>query len=196
MIYTKLLLITSIFLSTLFGQMTAFAQTGPTEFSSAPCSSLALGPSEEISHLQRIYLFKGKVQTTQYKFFADEQCTKPLYSFVFKGTVEMGQPVVNIADTVEVKVTFTKTLFTLDSPRGANNAMQCADGKFDVGVQRDVSKSNCLFMKPIKSCGLDFDIVRIKDGIATPGFRTSNMCTPAGRPTKLQTVGAKFAEQF
>jgi hypothetical protein len=74
--------------------------------------------------------------------------------------------------------------------------MQCADGKIDVGVRRDVSKANCLFMKPIKSCGLDYDIVKIEDGLATPGFRTSNMCTPAGRPTKIQTVGAQFAEQF
>jgi hypothetical protein len=46
----------------------AFAQNGPAEFSSAPCSTVALGPTDEISHLQRIYLFKGTEQTTQYKF--------------------------------------------------------------------------------------------------------------------------------
>jgi hypothetical protein len=174
----------------------AFAQNGPAEFSSAPCSSLALGPSDDISHVQRIYLFKGTTQTTQYKFFADDKCTKPMYSFVFKGTVEMGKPVAGMADTMEAKVTFKRVLFTLDSPRGNKDAAQCADGKFDVGVQRDVSKSKCLFMQPVKSCGLDYDIVKIKDGVATPGFHTTNMCTPAGRPTKLQTVGAQFAEQF
>jgi hypothetical protein len=174
----------------------AYAQNGPAEFSSAPCSSLAIGPSEEISHVQRIYLFKGKIQTTQYKFFADGKCTKPLYSFVFKGTVEMGKPVSDMADTVEAKVTFKRILFTLDSPRGANAAKQCANGKFEIGVQRDVSNANCLFMQPVKRCGIDYDIVKIKDGIATPGFRTANMCTPAGRPSKLQSVGAQFSEQF
>jgi hypothetical protein len=172
------------------------AQSGPAEFSSAPCSSLAIGPTQEISHVQRIYLFKGTEQTTQYKYFADAACTKPMYSFVFKGSVEMGKPVKGIADTTEAKVTFTRTLFTLDSPRGLIGAKSCADGKFDVGVQRDVSDATCLFMKPIKKCGFDYDIVRIKDGVAIPGFRTSNMCTPAGRPTKLQTVGAQFVEQF
>jgi hypothetical protein len=174
----------------------AFAQNGPAEFSSAPCSSLALGPTEEISHLQRIYLFKGTEQTTQYKYFADADCTKPMFSFVFKGQVEMGKPVVGLPDTVEAKVIFKRTLFTLDSPRGVKLAKQCADGKFDIGVQRDVSAYRCLFMKPIASCGFDFDIVRIKDGIATPGFRTNNMCTKKGRPTQLQSAGAKFIEQF
>ena len=37
------------------------AQDGPAEFSSAPCSSLALGPSEDVSHLERTYLFQGSV---------------------------------------------------------------------------------------------------------------------------------------
>jgi hypothetical protein len=174
----------------------AFAQNGPAEFSSAPCSSLALGPGDEISHVQRIYLFKRTTQTTQYKFFADDKCTKPTYSFVFKGGVAMGKPITDMPNTVEAKVTFKRIFFTLDSPRGAKAAAKCADGKFDVGVQRDVSASNCLFMKPVKSCGVDYDIVKIKDGVATPGFRTANMCKPTGRPTKLQTAGANFAEQF
>jgi hypothetical protein len=172
------------------------AQQGPAEFSSLPCSTLALGPSDAISHVQRIYVFKGTEQTTQYKFFADDKCLKPLYSFVFKGKVELGQPVAGLADAVEAKVTFERVLFTLDSPRGQKDAATCADGKFDLGVQRDVSNAACLFMQPIQTCGLDYDIVRMKDGVATPGFRTANMCTPAGRPTKLQSVGASFLEQF
>jgi hypothetical protein len=174
----------------------AVAQEGPVEFSSLPCSSLALGPTNEISHVQRIYAFKGTEQTTQYKFFADGKCTKPLHSFVFKGKVEMGNPVKGLADTVEAKVTFERVLFTVDSPRGLKSAAACSDGKFDVGVQRDVSEATCFFMQPIKSCGFDYDIVRIKDGIATPGFRTANMCTPDGRPKKLQDAGASFVEQF
>ncbi len=169
---------------------------GPSEWTSAPCSSLALGPTEEISHLQRIYLLGSDGHTTQYKFFADSQCQKSLYSFVFKGKVEMGAPAAGVADAMQAKVSFERILFTLDSPRGATAASQCADGKFIVGVQRDVSDSNCLFMKSVKSCGFDYDIVRIKDGMATPGFRTADMCKPEGRPTKLQTVGAKFLEQF
>jgi hypothetical protein len=174
----------------------AMAENGPVEFSSFPCSSLALGPTDAVSHVQRIYAFKGTEQTTQYKFFADDKCAKPLYSFVFKGKVEMGKPVAGLADTVEAKVTFEKVLFTVDSPRGLKDAAQCADGKFDVGVQRDVSDAACFFMQPIKACGFDYDIVKMKDGVATPGFRTANMCTPEGRPTKLQDVGANFVEQF
>ena len=172
------------------------AQDGPVEFTSAPCSTLALGPGDDISHLVRIYLFQGAVQTTQYKFYADPDCTKPLYSFVFKGGVELGEPVAGLADTVEAKVTFERVLFTLDSPRGRPAADACGDGEFEVGVQRDVSDTTCLFMQPVDDCGFDFDIVQMKDGVATPGFRTANMCTPEGRPVQLQTEGARFSEQF
>lgn len=177
-------------------QLNAAQPQGPSEWTSAPCTSLALGPSDDISHLQRIYLLGADGHTTQYKFFADAQCVKPMYSFVFKGKVEIGIPVQGIADTIQAVVSFEKILFTLDSPRGEKAASQCADGKFAVGVRRDVSDTNCLFMKPVKSCGLDYDIVRIKHGMATPGFRTADMCKPEGRPMKLQTIGAKFLEQF
>ncbi len=119
-----------------------------------------------------------------------------MHSIVFKGKVETGAPAVGVADTIQAKVSFERILFTLDSPRGASAAALCADGKFTVGVQRDVSGSNCLFMKSVKFCGFDYDIVRIKDGMATPGFRTADMCKPEGRPTQLQTIGAKFLEQF
>jgi hypothetical protein len=192
----RLLTLTLTILLSIMATDRAFAQNGPAEFSSAPCETLALGPTDEISHLQRIYLFQGTVQTTQYKFFSDAECTRPMFSFVFTGTVEMGNPVASLPDTVEAKVTFTRTLFTLDSPRGMAAASTCADGRFEVGIQRDVSAFTCLFMRPIASCGLDYDIVRIRDGVATPGFRTENMCSPAGRPTQLQSSGARFVEQF
>jgi hypothetical protein len=184
------------FFSAAYAQANSAPVQGPSEWTSAPCTSVALGPTPEISHLQRIYLLGADGHTTQYKFFADAQCIKPLYSFVFKGKVELGDAVQGVADAVQAKVSFERILFTLDSPRGAKAAEQCADGKFVVGVQRDVSDSNCLFMKPVKSCGFDYDIVRIKDGMATPGVRTADMCHPEGRPTQLQTVGARFLEQF
>ncbi len=196
MMMSKLLGAMAVFLMLLCQQTTAYAQNGPSEWTSAPCTSLALGPTQDISHVQRIYLFGPQGHTTQYKFFADGQCRQPLYSFVFIGGVEMGGPVKDVADAVEAKVTFSKILFTLDSPRGAQAAKQCADGKFEVAVQRDVSGSSCLFMKPVQSCGVDYDIVKIKDGMATPGFRTADMCKPEGRPTKLQSVGANFLQQF
>jgi hypothetical protein len=174
----------------------AWAQDGSSEFSSAPCSSVKLGPTDEISHLQRIYLFKKAAQTIQYKFFADDKCTRPLYSFVFKGQVEMGPPVADVPGAAQAKLSFERILFTLDSPRGAKAAAQCGDGNFEVGVQRDVSDAKCLFMPSVKSCGVDFDIVKLKDGVITPGLRTADMCSAAGRPVQLQGAGAQFVEKF
>ncbi len=138
----------------------------------------------------------GKSNTIQYRFFADDKCTLGLFSLVIKGPVEIGKPVVNVEGAVDVKVGFERVLFTLDSPRGAAAAKGCGDGAFEVGVQRDVTESGCLFIKPKAACGVDYDIMKIKDGMATPGFRTPDMCRPEGRPTALQSVGAKFLQNF
>ncbi len=174
----------------------AIAQDGPTEFSSAPCSSLALGPTDEVVHLRRTYLLQGAEQTTQYRFFADENCTLPMYTMVFQGGIALGDPVPGLQDTVEATVRFDRVLFTLDSPRGAAAAAECGDGQFEIGIQRDVSDDHCLFMQPRGDCGFDYDVVQILNGVATPGFRTADMCAPEGRPTRLQSAGATFVEQF
>jgi hypothetical protein len=184
-----------------FFSLFAFAQTPPvTEWSSAPCSSVALGPSQNVSHIQRIFLLAGKENTIQYKFFGDDKCVASLFTIVIKGSVELGKPVANANDAtegaVEVKVGFDRVFFTLDSPRGAPATRACADGKFEVGVQRDVTEAGCLFIKPKASCGVDYDIMKIKDGVATPGFRTGDMCKPEGRPTSLQSVGVKLIQAF
>jgi hypothetical protein len=172
------------------------AQPSPSEWSSAPCSSVALGPSSNVSHIQRVFFLAGKNNTIQYKFFADEKCTLGLFSIVIKGGIELGRPVMGLEGTVDIKVAIDRVLFTLDSPRGSAAAKSCADGNFEVGVQRDVTESGCMFIKPKSACGVDHDIMKIKDGLATPGFRTADMCKPEGRPTTLQSAGVKYLQAF
>jgi hypothetical protein len=175
----------------------ASAQTAPiTEWSSAPCSSVVLGPTQNISHIQRVFLLTGKENTIQYKFFGDDKCVASLFTIVIKGTVEFGKPIATIDGAMEVKVGFDRVFFTLDSLRGTPATRACADGKFEVGVQRDVTEAGCLFIEPKASCGVDYDIMRIKDGVATPGFRTGDMCRPEGRPTSLQAVGVRLLQTF
>jgi hypothetical protein len=178
------------------GASVALAQPAPSEWSSAPCSNVALGPGTNLSNIQRTFFLAGKNNTIQYRFFADDKCTMGLFSIVFKGGVEIGKPVEGVEGAVEVKVGFDRVLFTLDSPRGGPASKGCGDGQFEVGVQRDVTESGCLFVKPKALCGVDYDIMKIKDGMATPGFRTADMCKPEGRPNTLQAVGAKFLQQF
>ena len=178
------------------GAGAAFAQPAPSEWSSAPCSTVALGPGGNLSNIQRTFYLAGKNNTIQYRFFADDKCTLGLFSVVIKGGVEIGKPVAGVEGAVDVKVDFDRVLFTLDSPRCAAAAKGCGDGNFEVGVQRDVTDSGCLFVNPKAQCGVDYDIMRIKDGMATPGFRSADMCKPEGRPTALQSIGAKFLQQF
>jgi hypothetical protein len=174
----------------------ANAQPAPSEWSSAPCSTVALGPGSNLSNIQRTFNLAGKSNTIQYRFFADDKCTLGLFTFVLKGGIDIGKPVADVEGAVEVNVALERVLFTLDSPRGGPAAKGCGDGQFELGVQRDVTESGCLFIKPKATCGVDYDIMKIKDGMATPGFRTANMCKPEGRPTALQTTGARFLQQF
>jgi hypothetical protein len=174
----------------------AIAQSAPSEWSSAPCSTVALGPGANLSNIQRTFFLAGKSNTIQYRFFADDKCTMGLFSIVLKGAIELGKPVTGVDGAVEVKVDLDRVLFTLDSVRASAIAKGCGDGQFEVGVQKDVTASGCLFMKPKASCGVDYDIMKIKDGMATPGFRTADMCKPEGRPTSLQSVGVRFLQQF
>lgn len=174
----------------------ASAAAATTEWSSAPCSSVALGPGDAISHLQRIFLLGEPQYTIQYKFFADDQCLLPMYSVVLKGAARTTGPSATVADAIEVTVAIERLLFTLDSPRGAQGALACADGKFEVGVQRDVSEHACLHFQPRASCGVDYELVRIKDGSLTPGFRNANMCQPSGRPVRPQSDGVRLIGNF
>lgn len=174
----------------------AWAADTVSEWTSAPCSSVALGPGTELSHLRRTFLLGHPDYTIQYHFYADEQCRLPLYSFVFKGAADTTARSASVPDALEVTVRLARVLFTLDSPRGAPAAQACADGKFEIGVQRDVTASGCLHIAPLASCGVDFELVRIKDGVATPGFRTANMCSAQGRPQALQSAGAAFIGEF
>jgi hypothetical protein len=163
-----------------------------TQWSSAPCTSLALGPGKEISHLRRLYLLRGDTHVTRYHFFIDTKCTLPLFSFHLSGRALLGSKVSSLIDTREVNVYFDRVLFTADAPEAIALASQCADGKFEVGVQRDVTETGCLFLKPKAQCGIDHDLVQIRKGVLTPGFRTGDMCKPAGRPTRLQSIGARL----
>jgi hypothetical protein len=178
------------------GASLVFAQAAPSEWSSAPCSTVALGPGTNLSNIQRTFNLAGKSNTIQYRFFADDKCTLGLFTFVLKGGIEIGKPVPDVEGAGEVIVGLERVLFTLDSPRGGPAAKGCGDGQFEVGVQRDVTESGCLFIKPKATCGVDHDIMKIKDGMATPGFRTANMCKPEGRPIALQAAGARFLQQF
>ncbi|MES2017504.1 MAG: hypothetical protein V4484_13505 [Pseudomonadota bacterium] len=183
-------------LSSVLSPSHAAPQNSVSEWSSGACSSVAIGPGDELSHLQRVYLVGQPGLSIQHKYYADALCKLPLYTLVIQGRAEPAGEGRDYADHVAVKVTLDRVLFTLDSPRGATLAKSCADGVFEVGVQRDVSDSACLFMKPKARCGTDFDIVKIKDGVMTTGFRTADMCSAQGLPTRLQSAGAAYVEQF
>ncbi|MEO5730153.1 MAG: hypothetical protein ABI134_20110, partial [Byssovorax sp.] len=63
----------------------------------------------------------------------------------------------------------------------------CGEGPYTLGEPVVTSKTGCLFLKPITACPADYDITKIEDDRFYNGVRTADMCTPAGRPTALNT---------
>jgi hypothetical protein len=166
--------------------------SAPLHFRTASCDTLVIAPNTPPSHIRRDFLIYPKLgrHNVVYSYFADDKCNKPLMTFNLSGRVTNGDAVASIPGANKANVYFDRVLVTAESPEGVALVKACGKGRWEVGVQKDVTKTGCLLIKPKASCGVDMDIVRVADGVLTPGVRKENMCTEAGRPTELQAVGA------
>jgi hypothetical protein len=170
--------------------------SAPLHFRTASCDTLVIAPNTPPSHIRRDFLIYPKVgrHNVVYSYFADDKCSKPLMTFNLSGRVTNGEPVANIPGANKANVYFDRVLVTPESPAGVALVKSCGKGRWEVGVQKDVTKTGCLLIYPKATCGVDMDIVRVVDGVLTPGVRKQNMCTEAGRPTELQAVGAPIVQ--
>jgi Adenomatosis polyposis coli down-regulated 1 len=170
--------------------------SAPLHFRSATCETLALIPGEPLSHVIRDFLIYPKLgrHNVVYHYFDDAECKKPLMTFNADGRVKSGDAVANIPGATKTDVYFDRVLVTAESPKGVSQVEKCGKGNWEVGVQQDVTETGCLLIYPKAGCGVDMDIVKVADGVLTPGVRTENMCTEAGRPTELQSSGAPIVQ--
>ena len=56
-------------------------------YRTATCDVLALGPGQETSNIVRDYLVTPSRHSTRYRFFADSDCRRPLFTFQLSGRI-------------------------------------------------------------------------------------------------------------
>ena len=74
------------------------------------------------------------------------------------------------------------------SPKGfvqGFTGARCGTGAWQIGATQDISNTGCFTFKPLSQCGADYDVARVDADHFSNGARDADLCTPAGRPTRL-----------
>lgn len=159
------------------------------EWDSGLCGSYVRAAGTDPVPIRRQYLFTEDQFSVRYTFYADAACSRTLFVVRTSGPYRLGATVAGRPQARAVDVIFEKRFLTIEAPEMLARVANCGRGNWQVGVQQDISDTACLVFKSKAQCGADYDIVTIADGVLFPGLRTPDMCTPAGRPTELQTTG-------
>ena len=164
------------------------------DFASDGGCETQLRPNGSPSHFHRAYHFAPDGTWRMVRtFHADKTCNSPLLILRLAGTYSLGQTSPIVAAARAAALSFDLIHVTLQNAKAKPMVAGCGAGAWQVGLEKDVSGTGCpgLEFKPLAECSVDHDIAQIRDGVLYPGVRTSDMCTPEGRPTALQPTGAR-----
>lgn len=159
------------------------------EWDSGPCSRLVSGPGDDARFMRRRYLFTETAYSVRYTYFADEGCVRPLFTAHLSGRYALGETPAATPTARAADVYLDRVLLTVEAPELLPRVEGCGSRPWEVGVQQDVTEKGCLGFKPKAQCGVDHDLSSIAGGVFHGGFRTADTCTPAGRPTRVQSTG-------
>jgi hypothetical protein len=132
----------------------------------------------------------GERGTFRYSEFSDASCAMPLLDLVLESRQEIGAALPSVGPSVyELNIYYEKQTATahVQPVADAMMAAGCGSGPLTLGEPMDTAQTGCFILKPIKTCPADYDITKIEDDKFYNGVRTADMCTPAGRPTALNT---------
>ncbi|MGL4608165.1 MAG: hypothetical protein ACRCYY_00555 [Trueperaceae bacterium] len=159
------------------------------------CASIMLtGPEADPNteqfplHFKRTYQFTETTFIAQYWLFADETCSRPLHSIRYSGNSKLGGIVSSEPTAREGDFTFEAIYLTVLDTSMLGATEGCGSTVWEVGVQQNISETGCLpfGIASLADYPTDHDIVTVQGNQLIPGFRTSNMGTPEGRPSTLQ----------
>jgi hypothetical protein len=151
------------------------------------------GPGETKSFFHREYWFEpGGAWRMVRTIHGDQACRSPMLTLRLAGKhYSFGPASDKVPGAREAELRFDDFRVTLGNDKAAPMLKGCGVAPWKVGEEQDVAATGCpgLRFKPLAACGVDHDIVQIKDGVLYPGVRTPDMCTPEGRPEALQPTG-------
>ena len=138
--------------------------------------------------------YEDKDQGPQPRFtvtvYSDAKCTMPSYAIGDEATQEVGAAIASIPGAYEYNVLYKRVFATAFDASGAAllQGAHCGTTPYTLRVEKDVSATGCLYFPALSTCSADYDIVKVDGDHLYNGVRSgADMCTPAGRPTALNS---------
>ncbi len=155
----------------------------------APCLANPPDMNGQVSYAQAQFTYLPSGQGAfQYSLYGDPSCTSRLAVFLIESDITLGNELPALAKgTWEMNVKYRKlsaTPYVEGFVQGFTGA-RCGTGAWQIGATQDISNTGCFTFKPLSQCGADYDVARVDADHFSNGARDADMCTPAGRPTRL-----------
>lgn len=155
-------------------------------WASAGCETMRTGDGD--SHLKRRLRLDDADWRLTLDFYHDEGCTEQAFTVDVEGPYDIGPKAMHPRDATTARFDLRKLVLTPRSERhrAAFEQARCAGGGWEIGQGKEVTEIGCLGLVPTKStCPVEFDIVRIEDGMLRLGDRSEGLCETERYPTRF-----------
>jgi len=142
-------------------------------------------PDGSITYIVREFSFPGGEDWSMtFTGFGDEQGTFKLFSGRMVGTYQLGEESADVEGATKAVFGFDQKFFTV-AFQDIADMFNGGEGDWQVGVEKDITETGCMFVPSVAQAGAEYDIVKIVDGQLFFGDRSTDLFSEANRPTKL-----------
>lgn len=175
------------------GATTGGADVQPAElvgrWISEGCEAYPNGMGGE-NYLKRDFTLTETTWKLDLIIYGDPGCATPFFQAVIDGPYSLGGASAAVPGATEGDFAFTTIVWTARQQAAADlfNMSGCGAGGWMVDVPQDVGATGCIGVAhPIADCPKEHDIIALDGDALSFGQRITDMCTPAGRPTALNS---------
>jgi len=151
------------------------------------CETIAT-PGGGLSRLRREYVIGDRSWHLELTFYDDPGCARKLFALGIDGQYEFGAKSSAVLGATEARFGLEKLELTpyTDEMSVLFSQGKCGNGPWMTGAGQDVTRNGCLEGIPsVRSCPVEYDIVKRSDGELRFGERARSLCLPGIYPAKL-----------
>ena len=146
-------------------------------------------PDGSTAYLVRDFTFSKSNWKLLLTAYGDPAQSMKLFEATVEGNYSLGKESATAPKATEADFSFDKITMTpyIDPLVGMFNESKSGNGNWKIGGSQDVSKTGCMFFKPVKEYGMEYDLVSLDGDKLYLGERPSdnNMGSPELRPKSL-----------